>query len=125
MLFHLQSGICLMDHAQQRTADEDWIDRAKALAPLIESLAPRIESERALPAELLAALHERQLFRMLLPQSLGGGEIEPACFIQALEALAMADGSTAWCVGQASAARSVPPIWHPDRRATSSPRPIR
>ena len=39
-----------------------WIERARALAPLIEGLAPRIEAMRELPPELLAALHEKQLF---------------------------------------------------------------
>jgi alkylation response protein AidB-like acyl-CoA dehydrogenase len=39
---------------------------------------------------------------MLLPRLCGGLEIDPITFIQAVEALAKADGSTAWCVVQAS-----------------------
>jgi alkylation response protein AidB-like acyl-CoA dehydrogenase len=90
-----------MDLAQH-SAEEGWVGRAREVAPLIAALAPRIESERALPPELLENLHAKQLFRMLLPRSLGGGEVEPATLVQVLETLAMADGSTAWCVGQAS-----------------------
>jgi len=90
-----------MDLAQH-SAEEGWVGRAREAAPLIAALAPRIESERALPPELLENLHAKQLFRMLLPRSLGGGEVEPATLVQVLETLAMADGSTAWCVGQAS-----------------------
>jgi alkylation response protein AidB-like acyl-CoA dehydrogenase len=79
-----------------------WIERARSLAPLIGSLASRIEAERALPPELLSALHREKLFRLLLPESLGGAELEPVPFIEAVEAIAAADGSTGWCIGQAS-----------------------
>eukprot|EP01031_Cornospumella_fuschlensis_P008847 gene8847-10887_t len=36
---------------------EDPITRARAVAPLIEAAAPRIEADRALPPDLLEALH--------------------------------------------------------------------
>ena len=91
----------MMDAAEQST-EAAWVDRARALAPLIAELAPRIEAMRELPPELLAALHERQIFRLLLPRALGGGEVEPAILVRVIEILAAADGSTAWCVGQAS-----------------------
>ena len=91
----------MMDAAEQIPAS-GWIEGARALAPLIERLAPQGEALRALPPELLAALHERRIFRMLLPRALGGGELEPALFVEVMESLAAADGSTAWCVGQAS-----------------------
>jgi alkylation response protein AidB-like acyl-CoA dehydrogenase len=91
-----------MDAKEDRITDTDWVARAHALAPLITSLSPRIESERALPGELLSALHEARLFRLLLPRSLGGAELEPAVLVEVIETLAAADGSTAWCVGQAS-----------------------
>lgn len=74
--------------------------RARAVAPLIAAAAPRIEAERALPPDVLAALHEARLFRMLLPRSIGGDEVMPADFFAAIESLAAADASAAWCVGQ-------------------------
>jgi alkylation response protein AidB-like acyl-CoA dehydrogenase len=76
------------------------IARARDLAPLIEAAAPAIEAGRALTEEVLAALHQAGLFRMLLPRSCGGHEVDPASFMQTIESIASADASTAWCVSQ-------------------------
>ena len=78
----------------------DYRARARDLAPLLEEAAPRIERERQLPAEVLAALHRTGLFRLCLPRSLGGAEIALPGFVATIEALATADASTAWCVAQ-------------------------
>jgi indole-3-acetate monooxygenase len=85
-----------------RTTAIDWIARAKDVAPAIARAADRIEREREIPDEVMTALHDRQLFRMLLARSCGGGETEPAVYVQAIEEIARADASTAWCVNQAS-----------------------
>ena len=55
----------------------DCIARAHALAPLIAANAARIEQEREIVPEVLTALHEARLFRMLLPRSCGGWEADP------------------------------------------------
>jgi indole-3-acetate monooxygenase len=81
---------------------DDVVARAQSLAPLLAAQAARIEQQREIVPEVLAALHQARLFRMLLPRFCGGLEIDPITFIQAVEALAKADGSTAWCVVQAS-----------------------
>ncbi len=39
---------------------------------------------------------------MLLPRSCGGEEVAPAVFMQAIEEIAKADASTAWCLAQGS-----------------------
>ena len=51
---------------------------------------------------MLAALHEARLFRMLIPRSCDGEELEPAAYFEVMEAIAMADASVAWCIGQGS-----------------------
>jgi indole-3-acetate monooxygenase len=86
----------------EQSSTNDCIARAKALAPLIAAHATRTEQEREIASEVLAALHEARLFRMLIPKSCGGWEADPATFMQAIEELAKADASTAWCVAQAS-----------------------
>ena len=86
----------------EQSSTRDCIARAKALAPLIAAHAARTEQEREIASEVLAALHEARLFRMLIPKSCGGWEADPATFMQAIEELAKADASTAWCVAQAS-----------------------
>ena len=43
-----------------------------------------------------------RLFRMLYPRSVGGDEVEPATYIDAVGELARADGSVGWCVSIAN-----------------------
>jgi alkylation response protein AidB-like acyl-CoA dehydrogenase len=82
-------------------ADIDWAGRARALAPMIEAAAPRTEQARQVADDVMAALHEAQLFRMAMPRSLGGGEATPMAVTEVMEIVAAADASTAWCLGQA------------------------
>jgi indole-3-acetate monooxygenase len=90
----------------QRTT-VDCVANARALAPLIAAAAPRIEAGRELPPDLVDALHEAHLFRMLVPRSLGGEEISPVAFVQAIEEISKADASTAWCIGQTSVCSTI------------------
>src|SRR5262245_12843024 len=81
---------------------EHYLERARALAPEIEARAVVIEQERRLPDALVTRLLDAGLFRMLLPRSLGGGEVDPGTFARVIEEIATADASTAWCLCQAS-----------------------
>ena len=47
------------------------IAAARALAPLIRSCRDEIERTRRLPAPLVAAMAEADLFRMYVPKTLG------------------------------------------------------
>ncbi len=90
---------------KRKTTDEgsssvDWVERAKQLAPVLEAATDRIESERRVPDDVMAALHDAELFRMCLPRSMGGGEASPLTVMLTAEAVASADASTAWCLGQ-------------------------
>ncbi len=78
------------------------IERARALAPLIASEADEIERTRRLTPPVVAGLIENGLYRVLLPQSVGGAEAPLEVFMDMLEQVAMADASTAWCLGQCS-----------------------
>ena len=86
----------------QATDDESFVDAARALGPAITEAAERIERDRLLPRELVDALFDAGLFTMLLPASLGGAELDLPTFIRAVEEIARADGSVAWCIGQAN-----------------------
>ena len=81
------------------------IERARALQPLIAREADEIERTRRLTEPVVSALIENGLYRVLLPQSLGGTEAPPEIFMQMLEEIAKADASTAWCLGQCSGLR--------------------
>jgi alkylation response protein AidB-like acyl-CoA dehydrogenase len=82
--------------------NQDWIARARALTPVLERAAPRIEAAQALPADVLDALHGAKLFRMLLPRAFDGAELDLATFFEVVCAVAEGDASTAWCVSQSS-----------------------
>ena len=82
-------------------AASDYLERARALVPLIAGAAARAERERRVPDDVRQALHAAGLMRMLLPAQFGGGEVDPSTFVQVIETLAAADASTAWCVNQA------------------------
>ena len=92
----------------------DCAANARALAPVIAAAAPRIEAARELPPDLVDALHEARLFRMLVPRSLGGEEISPVAFMQTIEEIAKADASTAWCIAQTSVCSTIAKCMKPE-----------
>ena len=87
---------------EAETGTVDWVARAEALRPALEAASPRIEQLRELPPDVVDLLHDAELFRLTLPRWLGGGEVAPATLSQVMMAIARADASTAWCLGQAS-----------------------
>ncbi len=82
--------------------EEGWVARARALRPVLEAAAPRIDADCALTPEVLDALFEARMFRMFLPHTFGGAELEPATFFQVVSEIAAGDASAAWCVAQSS-----------------------
>lgn len=74
--------------------------RARALAPLLDAAADRIEAAREMPPDVLAALHEARMFRLLLPTSLGGEALDLRSHVETLATLAEGDASAAWVVSQ-------------------------
>ncbi len=87
---------------QQRHDVAGPVEQARALAPLVAAASDEIESIRQLPERVFKPLSEAGLFHMMAPRSIGGGEVHPVTYAHALEALAQADGSTAWSIGQNS-----------------------
>ena len=90
------------------------IERARALAPLIGREADEIERTRRLTQPVVSALIENGLYRVLLPQSVGGAEAPPEVFMQMLEEVAKADASTAWCLGQCTVCAMTAAYLDPD-----------
>jgi alkylation response protein AidB-like acyl-CoA dehydrogenase len=82
------------------TAGHDYVAKARAIAPLVAREADAIERDRRLTEPVVTALVENGFYRLLLPQSVGGGEVAPAIFMSVVEEIAKADASTAWCLGQ-------------------------
>jgi len=72
--------------------------RAREIAPVLEARAAQAEAERTLPAESVAALAKAGLFRMCLPEALGGGASDFGECIEAWEEISRADASAGWTV---------------------------
>ncbi|HEX5326837.1 MAG TPA: acyl-CoA dehydrogenase family protein [Acetobacteraceae bacterium] len=87
------------DHIAMAT---DHVARARALIPLLQAAGPRIDAGRELPDDVLDAMHANRMFRLLLPRSVGGEELDAATYVQVVEAIAMGNGSAAWCMNQNS-----------------------
>src|SRR5437868_14472373 len=92
----------------------DLVERARALQPLISREADEIERTRRLTPAVTSALIENGLYRVLLPQSLGGAEAPLEIFMQMQEEIAKADASTAWCLGQCSVCAMTAAYLDPD-----------
>ena len=98
--------------AERRSGEDPGslqLARAKRLAPLLAAAADEIEAARELPPRIVAALVEGGFFRMLLPRSLGGAELDPPSYACVLEEIAKTDASTAWCLGQNSGCSMLAP----------------
>ncbi|HXO02069.1 MAG TPA: acyl-CoA dehydrogenase family protein [Stellaceae bacterium] len=80
----------------------DYLERVRALAPMLKASAGEIDERRELPAAIIDRLVEGDFFRLLLPRSLGGAELLPADYVPIIEAIARIDASTAWCLNQNS-----------------------
>jgi alkylation response protein AidB-like acyl-CoA dehydrogenase len=72
------------------------IEAARALAPRVREARDEIEQGRRLPVSLVEAMREAGLFRVWLPRSLGGYELDPLTLIQIAEEVARVDGAAGW-----------------------------
>jgi alkylation response protein AidB-like acyl-CoA dehydrogenase len=78
------------------------LETAQKLAPLIRSSAPETDALRELPRPLFETMADAGLFRLALPRTLGGFEMDLPSYIQVIEELGRADASTAWVTNQVS-----------------------
>src|SRR5438128_5420964 len=119
----------LMDTLEARGADslrQDYLARARELRPILAAGGDEAERRREVTPEVVDALIERGIFRMLLPKSLGGAELDPLTYTAVLEELARGDGSPAWCLGQNSGCSMIAPYLPPEtaREVFGGPRGI-
>ncbi len=75
--------------------------------PAFESIVARIaeasdeiERQRRIPVDIAGDMIDEGLFRLLVPRSLGGGEVDYLDYLRMVRAIAAADGSTGWCFNQ-------------------------
>src|SRR4051794_39332158 len=110
----------------------EYLAAIHRLAPLIAQHRASFDETRRLPDVLFNALADAGLFRLWLPEALGGPELSPGEFMTVVEAASALDGSVGWLVGNGAGmsrlggylpepgARGF--FFHPRRFVTSAPR---
>lgn len=76
------------------------LEAARALAPLIRAHADETEARRELPRPLFEAIYDAGIFRLLIPKSLGGAELDLPTYVRVIEEIGRADASTGWAINQ-------------------------
>ncbi len=79
-------------------SDHPTVAAAEALGARIREEAVNIENERRMPLSLVSEMASHGLFRLCVPSSLGGLEVDVATLVRTIEAVSVADASAGWCV---------------------------
>lgn len=86
----------ISDASLDGDGQQDLVEAAKALIPLVDEHAAEGERRGALADEVDDAFHESGLWAMWVPEVLGGGELEPVPSLEVLEHISYADASAGW-----------------------------
>jgi 3-hydroxy-9,10-secoandrosta-1,3,5(10)-triene-9,17-dione monooxygenase len=76
-----------------------YLERVRALLPILRGRAASAEKLRRLPDETFVDFQEAGLFRALQPKRYGGYELDPGTFYQAVMEVGAVCGSSAWILG--------------------------
>ncbi len=77
-----------------------YLDIAREFAARVALHAERIDDARELPDELARDMADKGFFRLLVPRSLGGAELDLPDYLRLVEVFAEVDASTAWTFNQ-------------------------
>ncbi|MEZ5743910.1 MAG: acyl-CoA dehydrogenase family protein [Sphingomonadaceae bacterium] len=73
-----------------------WLERTRALGPMIDAEAAANEHATELSPKVVEAMDAAGLFAILAPRELGGGEVHPLDAIDVVSELSYWDGSAGW-----------------------------
>ena len=79
-------------------ARDDLLGAVRALAPRLRAASAEIERGRSLTEPIVQAMVDAGLYRMLLPRSLGGGEVDPLTYFDVVEELTKVESAAGWSV---------------------------
>jgi indole-3-acetate monooxygenase len=91
----LQNGVSA---STTRTAVKRLLADIRELAPDIAARAAEIEARRRIPPDLVETLRSIGVFRLFVPQSHGGLELDLPSALEIVRALSRIDGSVGWTV---------------------------
>lgn len=95
----------------------DLLATTRQLTPLIEAAADRSEEQGTMPDDVVDALADAGLFWVLVPQELGGLEVDVRTAIEVFDELAYADGSTGWSLMANATSSAFASVYLPDETA--------
>jgi len=75
------------------------VQAAAALHPHLRDYHEEIEREQRMPPALFAQLREAGFYKMVIPRSLGGLQVDPLTYLRVVERLAEGVGSVGWNLG--------------------------
>jgi indole-3-acetate monooxygenase len=83
------------------------VQAAAALRPLLRTYHDEIERGQRIPKAVVEQLREAGVYRMVIPQSLGGLQVDPLTYLRVVELLSEGAGSVGWNVCNNSIAQLV------------------
>ena len=104
---------------------EDLLAAVRDLAPALRAASDEIEAGRSLTEPLVQAMADAGFYRMYLPASLGGGELDPLTYFDVIEALTQVESVAGWSVLISTGAMTITARGLPDetlRAMFTSPR---
>jgi indole-3-acetate monooxygenase len=78
------------------------VQAATALKPVLREYHEEIEREQRMPKALVAQFHTAGFYRMVIPRSLGGLQVDPLTYLRVVELLAEGCGSVGWNIANNS-----------------------
>src|SRR4051812_29198580 len=95
------------------TTREVWLERARALVPILRERVEQTETLRRIPDDTIRRLREAGLFRILQPKRVGGAELEFGILLEIAEILAHGCASTAWVFANLASHNWMLGMWPP------------
>jgi hypothetical protein len=80
------------------TLDTTLLDATQRITPVIRTHRAQAERERCLSAPVVEAMAEAGLWRLGIPRSLGGLEVDPLTCARVVEEVALADSVAGWAL---------------------------
>lgn len=76
---------------------EAYVTAAANLTPAIVAAREEMDKERRVPADLARLVAEAGVFRLFLPASMGGPQLDPITAYRVIEEVSRAEASVGWC----------------------------
>lgn len=96
-----------------RPPREEMLARARSMIPALRERAPAAETARCLADDTIRELHENDLWRIIQPARIGGGEYDYFLLPEIASELARGCGSTAWVFNNLAVHHWMLAMWPP------------